>query len=32
LGRAQAESLVLASTHGPQAFADRITAIVRRLS
>ena len=32
LGRAQAESLVLASMHGPQAVADRITAIVRRLS
>lgn len=32
LGRAQAESRVLAATHGPAVFADRVAAIVRKLS
>jgi len=32
LARAQAESRVLAATHGPQVFADRVAAIVPRLS
>jgi hypothetical protein len=32
LVRAQAESRVLAATHGPAVFADRVATIVRKLS
>ena len=32
LARAQAESRVLAATHGPQVFAERVGAVVTKLS